>query len=136
MCQALQKQLSITSTVLDLGGCNHVTPRHSGLNLNIQIQKLVFRFNSIQVPIIQYSGFIQDVISWQVLAEMNVSEVAGISTVCSLGLIAQQAWADLRHQSYLNRTHRRSGKHSHGVASPSSILPLQLLARLVGYVTR
>jgi hypothetical protein len=38
---------------------------HSGLNLNIQIQKLVFRFNSIQVPSIQYSGFIQYVISWQ-----------------------------------------------------------------------
>jgi hypothetical protein len=34
--------------------------RHSGLNLNIQIQKLVFRFNSIQKPIVQYSGFIQN----------------------------------------------------------------------------
>jgi hypothetical protein len=56
---------------------------HSGLNLNIQIQKLVFRFNSIQIPIIQYSGFIQDVIPWQVLAEVNVSEVTGISTICS-----------------------------------------------------
>lgn len=32
---------------------------HSGLNLNIQIQKLVFRFNSIQIPIIQYSGSIR-----------------------------------------------------------------------------
>lgn len=47
---------------------------HSGLNLNIQIQKLVFRFNSIQVPIIQYSGFIQNVIAWQVLAGVNASE--------------------------------------------------------------
>jgi hypothetical protein len=57
---------------------------HSGLNLNIQIQKLVFKFNSIQTPTIQYSGFIQDVISWQVLAEVNVSEVTGLSTVYSL----------------------------------------------------
>jgi fermentation-respiration switch protein FrsA (DUF1100 family) len=56
---------------------------HSGLNRNIQIQKLVFRFNSIQIPVIQYSGFIQDVIPWQVLAKVNVSEVTSISTICS-----------------------------------------------------
>ena len=60
-----------------------LTLNHSGLNLNIQIQKLVFRFNSIQIPAIQYSGFIQDVIPWQVLAEVNVSEATGISTIYS-----------------------------------------------------
>jgi hypothetical protein len=65
-----------------------------------------------------------------------MSAVAGIPTVCSLGLILQQARAGFRHRSYLNRTHRYSGKHSHGVASPSSILPLQWLARPVGCVTR
>ena len=54
--------------------------RHSGLNLNIQIQKLVFRFNSIQIPIIQYSGFIQYVIPWQVLADVKVSEGTSLST--------------------------------------------------------
>jgi len=47
---------------------------HSGLNLNIQVQKLIFRFNSIQMPIIQYLGFIQNVIAWQVLAGANASE--------------------------------------------------------------
>lgn len=55
--------------------------KHSGLNLNIQIQKVVFRFNSIQVPIIQYSGFIQYVIPWQVLAQVKVSEDTSLSTV-------------------------------------------------------
>lgn len=54
---------------------------HSGLNLNIQIQKLVFRFNSIQIHVIQYSGFIQYGIPWQALADDKVSEVTNLSIV-------------------------------------------------------
>lgn len=70
--------------------------RHSGLNLNIQIQKLVFRFNSIQIPIIQYSGSIQYVIPWQVLAYVVMSEVTDLQRSIHLRSILRRARANPR----------------------------------------